>query len=146
MILKNLLTLVVFLSPFFVRAQKIEKIFVNLYTDSLKKGTYNYINIDGLLPDGSYTPLDSSEITFWASDGKFYGNMLLVDKNFNKEKINIKVTLKKNPGISKEFTMHIKKKEDDEKLKTTDEILREMKQPKTKNKKKKNKTDSLSVS
>jgi len=136
--LKKLLIIFLALSPFFARAQKIEKIFVNLYTDSLKKGTYNYINIDGLLSNGSYTPLDSSEITFWASDGKFYGNMLLVDKNFNKEKINIKVTLKKNPGISKEFTMYIKKKEDDEKLKTSDEILREMKQVK---KKKKKKTD-----
>ena len=109
---------------------------MNLYTDSLKKGTYNYINIDGLLSNGSYIPLDSTEIIFWASDGKFYGNMLLVDKDFKKEKISIKVTLRKNPAITKEFTMHIKKKEDDEKLKTTDELLRDIKNSKTKKRKK----------
>ena len=30
----------------FAKAQKIESIHINLYTDSLKKGTYNYINVD----------------------------------------------------------------------------------------------------
>ena len=33
----------------FSKAQKIDNIFVNLYTYSLKKGTYNYINIDRLV-------------------------------------------------------------------------------------------------
>ena len=117
-----------------VNAQKIEKIFVNLYTDSLKKGTYNYINIDGLLPNGNYTPLDSSEVTFWSSDGKFYGNTLLVDKDFKKEKITIKVTLKSNPAITKEFTMYIKRKDDNEHLKTTEELLRDLQNSKTKKK------------
>ena len=126
----------VFLSTH-TKAQKIEKIFVNLYTDSLKKGTYNYINVDGLLPNGSYTPLDSSEITFWASDGKFYGNTLLVDKDFKKEKITIKVTLKSNPAMSKEFTMYIKRKENDEHLKTTEELLRDIQDSKIKSKKRK---------
>src|SRR5204862_5720867 len=79
--LKQRFTIAFILFSGVVNAQKIEKIYVNLYTDSLKKGTYNYINVDGLLPDGSYTPLDSSEMTFWASDGKFYGNTLLVDKD-----------------------------------------------------------------
>lgn len=124
------------LCSLFVRAQKVENIFVNLYTDSLKKGTYNYINIDGLLPDKTYTPLDSSAILFWASDGKFYGNMLLIDRDFKKEKVTIKVTLRKNPAITKEFTMPVKRKEDDEKLKTTEEIMREIKNSKTKSRKK----------
>ncbi len=116
--------------------QKVEKIFVNLYTDSLKKGTYNYINIDGQLSNGKYLPLDSTEIIFWASDGKFFGNQLFIDKNFSKEKIDIKVNLKQNPAVAKEFTLYIKQKPDDERLKTADELLNQM-QPNSKKSKRK---------
>ena len=124
--LKRIFIASLFLLPALTKAQNIEKIFVNLYTDSLKKGTYNYINVDGLLPNGNYVPLDSTDIIFWASDGEFYGNTLLIDKDFKKEKVHLKVTLKKNPAMSKEFTMYIKKKEDDEHLKTTEELLRDL--------------------
>ena len=31
-------------------------------------------------------PLDSTHIIFWASDGKFYGNTLLIDKDFKKKR------------------------------------------------------------
>jgi len=119
------------------KAQKIDSIYVNLYTDSLKKGTYNYINIDGLLPDGSYIPLDSTHLIFTASAGKFYGNNLLLDKNFAEEKVSIKVVLRQNPSVTKSFVMYIKKKPDDEKLKTTEEILNEIR-----NKQKKKKSEN----
>lgn len=118
------------------KAQKIDSIYVNLYTDSLKKGTYNYINIDGLQSNGRYLPLDSTHIIFSASAGKFYGNTLWIDKNITEEKITIKAVLRKNPVISKEFTIWIKKKENDEKLKTAEELLNEME---NENKAKKNK-------
>ena len=108
------------------RAQKIDNIHVNLYTDSLKKGTFNYINIDGHLTNGSYLPLDSTDITFWSNEGKFYGNSLWIDKEFNKEKVLIKVVLKKNPSLSREFTMYIKKNPDNEKLKTSEELMNEL--------------------
>ena len=121
---------------FATNAQKIESIYVNLYTDSLKKGTYNYINIDGKLSDGHYIPLDSSDIIFTASDGKFSGNSLWVDKDFPKEKISIKATLKSDHSLNKEFTMYIKKKPNDEKLKTMDELMREMDDKKVSKKRK----------
>lgn len=47
-----------------VSAQKIDSIYFHLYTDSLKKGFYNYINVDGKMSDGSWTPLDSTQILF----------------------------------------------------------------------------------
>ena len=118
------------------KAQKIENIFVNLYTDSLKKGTYNYINVDGQLSNGRYLPLDSTHLIFWATDGKFYGNSLWIDKNFKPDRVLIKVVVRGNMQLSKEFTMYVKKKPDDEKLKTEEELLNEMQ---TKSKKKKNK-------
>ncbi len=111
----------------FAKAQKVESIHVNLYTDSLKKGTYNYINIDGKLSSGQYAPLDSTEIIFTSSDGKFSGNSLWIDPDFKKNKVSIKAVLKSNPSMYKEFTMYIKKKPNDEKLKTVDEIMNENK-------------------
>jgi hypothetical protein len=124
---RNLLFLFI-LTGSILKAQKIDSIYVNLYTDSLKKGTFNYINIDGLLPNGGYIPLDTTYLIFSASAGKFYGNNLFIDKNFKEEKVAIKVQLRRNPAQFKSFEMYIKKKPDNEILKTTEQIMNEMKQ------------------
>ena len=132
--LSLLFFLFIFSAP--ANAQKVENIYVNLYTDSLKKGTYNYINIDGKLSTGKFIPLDSSYIIFSASDGRFSGNSLWIDPDFNKEKVSIKAVLKSNPSMHKEFTMFVKKKPNDEKLKTLDELMNENRKPKSSRKKK----------
>lgn len=100
-----------------------ESIHLNLYTDSLKKGTYNYINVDGKLNNGRYMPLDSTHLIFTASAGKFSGNSLIVPRDFAGEKITIKVVLRKDPAIFKEFDMWIKTVENIEKLKTAEEVM-----------------------
>jgi hypothetical protein len=133
--LKKVLPVIFLLASLGAKAQKIESIFINLYTDSLKKGTYNYINVDGLLSNGKYLPLDSTHILFTASAGKFFGNTLLIDKNFTGDSVTIKTVLKKTPTIYKEFVVHIKKKPDDENLKTVDQLLKEAQPTKTKRKK-----------
>lgn len=118
----------IFLLPLFIlcslftQAQKVESIYVNLYTDSLKKGTFNYINIDGKLSNGKYLPLDSSNLIFWASAGKFSGNSLWIERDLKAEKVDIKVSLRNNPAIIKEFSIYIKQNPDPE-LKTMDEIM-----------------------
>lgn len=127
------LLILLLLSTGSVYAQKIESLHVNLYTDSLKKGTYNYINIDGRMPGGRYIPLDSTHLLFWASAGTFKGNSLWIDRNFNGEKIDFKVTLRSNPALFKEFSIYIKKLPDPE-LKSRDEI---MKSPKDRSKRSK---------
>ena len=106
---------------------------MDLYTDSLKKGTFNYINIDGKLSNGKYLPLDSTDLIFWASEGKFSGNSLWIDKDIVAEKVDLKVTLRTDPSLHKEFTIYIKKKPDPE-LKTKEELMQEM-QGKAKSKK-----------
>ena len=111
---------------------------MDLYTDSLKKGTYNYINIDGKLSTGKFIPLDSTDIIFTSSDGRFSGNSLWIDRDFKKEKISIKAVLKSNPSMYKEFTMYIKKKPDDEKLKTLDDLMNENKSNSRSSRRKKN--------
>ncbi len=107
-----ILSFQILMFSFWAKSQHIEQIFVNLYTDSLKKGTYNYINIDGLLSNGKYLPLDSTHLSFSSSYGKFYGNSLYIDKACPLEKISIAVKMKNKPGLHKEFYMYIKKKED----------------------------------
>ena len=92
--MKKYVTIIFLLFSGSIKAQKIEAIFVNLYTDSLKKGTYNYINIDGQLPDGRFIPLDSTHLLFTASAGKFSGNSLCLDRDINEKKIIIKAVLK----------------------------------------------------
>ena len=109
------------------KAQKIDSVYVNLYTDSLKKGTYNYINVDGLLSNGKYIPLDTNHIIFKCSHGKFYGNNLWIDRNINTAKVDIQLLLKKDNSVIKNLEMYIKTKEE-EPLKTEQELLDEMKQ------------------
>ncbi len=132
--LKHFLPAILLLFATAAKAQKVDSIYVNLYTDSLKKGTHNYINVDGLLSNGRYMPLDSTDIVFTATAGKFLGNSLFVDRDFTGEKITIKVVLRKNPALAKEFTMYIKIKPDNENLKTVEELYN-MPPPKPKRKK-----------
>lgn len=112
-------------------AQKIDSIYVNLYTDSLKRGTFNYINVDGLLSNGGFLPLDSTQVEFKASAGKFDGNSLWVEPGFTGEKISICVTLKQNRKQHKAFDMYIKQQPDGP-LKTVDEIMDDLKRNKKK--------------
>lgn len=133
--MKQFLLIISLVAGNFAKAQKIDSIYVNLYTDSLKKGTYNYINIDGRLSNGRYLPLDNNDLTFTTSAGEFKGNSLWINKDCKENKVSIKVILKSNPLLHKEFDIYIKQLPDNEKLKTTEEILNEMK----KSKKNKNK-------
>ena len=128
------LSTILILSTFLSNAQKIDSISFHLYTDSLKKGTHNYINVDGKLSDGKWKPLSSKEITFTASYGTFEGNELILPAEPTVEKLTIKAVLKSNSASWKEITIWIKKKPDDELLPTTDEILKNKSQKNGKSK------------
>ena len=104
-------------------AQKIDSIYFHLYTDSLKKGTHNYINIDGKTSDGKWRPLTSKDITFTSSYGTFDGNELILPDEPTVQKITIKAVLKSDPKTWKEITVWIKKKPDDELLPSKDDML-----------------------
>jgi hypothetical protein len=108
-------------------AQKVDSIFFNLYTDSLKKGTHNYINVDAKMSDGSWRPLMEKDIEFSSSACKFSGNELIIPPDFKEDKITIKAVLKSNPALKLERTVWIKRKPDPTTLPTSEEILRRMK-------------------
>jgi len=114
-------------------AQKIDSIYFHLYTDSLKKGTHNYINVDGKLSNGKWLPLTAKEINFTSSYGTFEGNELVLPLVCKEEKITIKAVLKPEPRIWKEVTVWVKKKPDDEILPTKEEIQKNQSKQKNKN-------------
>lgn len=105
------------------RAQKVDSIFFNLYTDSLKKGVYNYINVDGKMKDGSFLPLMADELVFKSSAGKWQGNSLIFDTDFKEKIVKIIATLKSNPGISKSIIIYLKKINTEPDLKNEKEVI-----------------------
>jgi len=129
-----LLSFLTFLSTLTI-AQKVDSIYFHPYTDSLKKGTHNYINVDGKLSNGRWLPMTTKEIELSSSAGVFTGNSLFIDSTFKGQKITIKAVLRENPAIWRELTLYIKKFIPNEKLKTTDELMEEWKK-KSKEKKK----------
>ena len=121
--MKNIvITIFLLFTAHFVSAQTLDSIFFNLYTDSLKKGTYNYINVEGHFTDGTYLPLSNKELKFTSTGGKFNGNSLFIDSAFSDEKVRIKAVVIRNPRLAKEIDIYIKKSPDNEKLPTMDEV------------------------
>jgi hypothetical protein len=101
----------------------VDSIFFNLYTDSLKKGFFNYINVDGKMSDGSWLPLDTSQVTLTANTGYFLGNDLFIDSSYTGNSVRVRTTLKSNPKISKEIVIYIRKRGFDEVLKKEEELF-----------------------
>ena len=123
--MKNILiTIFLLLTAHLVSAQTLDSIFFNLYTDSLKKGTYNYINVEGHFNDGTYLPLSNKELKFTATGGRFSGNSLFIDSAFSADKVTVKAVVIRNPRLAKEIDIYIKKAPDNEKLPTMDEVMR----------------------
>jgi hypothetical protein len=127
-----LLLLTVSVSALF--AQKVDSIYFNLYTDSLKKGQHNYINVDGKLSNGRWMPLTAKDIQFSCSTAEFSGNELIIPDNFKPEKVTVKAVLKSNPAVWLEKTIWIKTKPDGD-LPTKDEIMKTIPSKKNKNRK-----------
>jgi hypothetical protein len=102
---------------------QVDSIYFHLYTDSLKKGVHNYINVDGKTNNGRWLPLTAKELTFRCTAGKFEGNSLLIDSSFKEEKVTVKATLKSNPQVWREVTIYMKTRDTVERLRTVEEIL-----------------------
>ena len=125
-------TLFILMATIVAKAQSVDSIYFHLYTDSLKKGTHNYINVDGKLSNGRWQPLSDKEITFSSSNYIFSGNELILPAECSVEKVTVKAVLKSNPAVWKETTIWIKQAPDPA-LPSKDEILRNTNQRKRKN-------------
>jgi hypothetical protein len=107
------------------KAQQIESIEFHLYTDSLKKGVYNYINIDGKMSDGSWRPLNTKLVQLSCNTGTWDGNSLIIDSSYAKDSVVVTATMKGNTALQKTVTIYMKKNLMDPKLKTEEELLNE---------------------
>ena len=111
---KAILSVTALFSVSVLFAQKYENIYFHLYTDSLKKGVYNYINVDGKLANGKFLPLGSDEVQFSSSYGKWDGNSLIIDSSYTRDSVVVSAYLKSKPSLKLTTTIFIKKKPDDE--------------------------------
>ena len=135
---KCALFLLVFIAAKFASAQKVDSIYFHLYTDSLKKGFFNYINVDGKTADGAWFPLSSKEVIFSTeadSALRFENNDLFIDSAYSKETVTVKAALRDNPKIWRAVTIYIRKRGFDEPLKSHDEVLDEYSKPQKSKKK-----------
>ena len=114
------ITLVLVSSP--LLAQKVDSIYFHLYTDSLRKGQHNYINIDGKLSNGSWVPLSTKEIELSCGPAKFEGNELVIPYSFTQASVIVKAVLKANPSIRIERRIWIRQNPYPD-LPTHDEIM-----------------------
>lgn len=130
---KALLLIVLIVSVTTLYSQKVDSIYFNLYTDSLKRGQHNYINVDGKLSNGRWMPLTAKDIQFTCSSASFDGNQLIIPETFKEEKVVVKAVLKSNNAVWLERTIWIKKKPDGD-LPTKEEILNTIPKGKGKNK------------
>ncbi len=104
------------------QAAKPDSLFFNLYTDSLKKGTFNYINVDAHFSNGRWLPMTDKDLLFQSSAGRFEGNSLYLDRDTNVEKVNIKAILKADTSIVRQVVIYVKKLPDSEKLKRKEDF------------------------
>ena len=104
-------------------SQKVDSIYFHLYTDSLKKGQHNYINVDGKLSNGRWLPLTAKDVLFSCPDAKFEGNELIIPTDFKEEKVTVRAALRSNLFVVIEKTIWIKKRPDDEVLPTKDDVM-----------------------
>ncbi len=125
--MKRLVSLVLLIigTATYGKAQQIESIEFHLYTDSLKKGVYNYINIDGKMSDGTWRPLNSKQVQFSCNTGNWDGNSLIIDSSYNKDSIVVTAILKGNTAMQKTVTIYMKKNLTNPQLKTEEELLKE---------------------
>lgn len=122
----------------FLKAQKIDSLFFNLYTDSLKKGSWNYINVDAKLSDGKYIPLTHEQLNFKVSNGKLQGNSVWIDWNFKDDSVMVEVELKKDASVRRTIIIWIKRKDEQLNAPVNDSLLQQINNRPKSTKKKKN--------
>lgn len=91
----------------------VKNIYFHLYTDSLKVGVYNYINVDAELYDKRFWPLDTSYIYFSSNLGIWSGNSLILNQGISKDTaIRIRCILKADDRKKIDTILYIKRTQD----------------------------------
>ena len=90
----------------------LQRIYFNLYTDSLKPVLNYYVNVEGEYSDGSYRPLDTTTIRLTADRGVLRGNEWLIPPVIEYDRVTFRAVSKGNPALQDTITVWIKKGKD----------------------------------
>lgn len=80
------------------------------------------------MSNGIYLPMDTTHIKYLSSAGRFVGSSLWLDEDFKPKSVDITVCLKTDSKQTYRFTMFVKQQPDNERLKTSEEIIEGIKQ------------------
>lgn len=103
------------------------------YTDSLKRGEYFYLNVEGIYSSGRILPLDTSRIRFTVKGAELRGQDVLLDRNDTTTKfISAEAVYRLNSSMKISTVIPVKQAPDDPSLLIKDE--REVLKPSRKKK------------
>jgi hypothetical protein len=89
---------------------KLDSIRFNHYADSLKRGFHYYLNVEGIFSSGKIFPLDTSTVSIEVSEGKLYGQDLLINNNETSiQSVNATAIYKNDERLKALTTIPVKK-------------------------------------
>lgn len=127
-IFRSILICVLFFKGLIAGAQQPDSIWFDLYTDSLKKGSWNYINVVGRFAGGRVLPVAAAQLQLYSSAGRVEQGSVWIDWNETADSLNIKVQLLKQPSLQKAVTIWIKKEDRQLDIPATDSLLQQLNQ------------------
>lgn len=111
------------LMPLLATAQaprELQRIYFNLYTDSLKPVLNYYVNVEGRYKGDRFLPLDTNTIILTCSRGTLHGMEWVIPKAIDFPSVTFYAVAKSNPALHDSVTVFIQKSKDPE----DDEIMR----------------------
>ncbi|MFN4284446.1 MAG: hypothetical protein ACK4E8_00615 [Lacibacter sp.] len=107
-------------------AQQPDSIWFDLYTDSLKKGSWNYINVVGRFAGGRVLPISPSQLILRSSAGRVEQGSVWIDWNETADSVTVWVQLQKQPSLQKAVTIWIKKEDRQMDVPASDSLLQQL--------------------
>ena len=94
------------------RGPRLVRIYFNPYTDSIKTVLNYYVNVEGQFNDGSFLPLDTTDIILRCDRGTLAGNEWIVPKKIDFEKVTFIAEARSDPRLRDTVTLWIQKRKD----------------------------------
>lgn len=91
---------------------RLVRIYFNPYADSIKTVLNYYVNVEGEYSDGSFLPLDSSEMILTCDQGRLAGNEWVIPKMLDFQKVTFTVMARENPRLRDTITLWLQKWKD----------------------------------
>jgi hypothetical protein len=91
---------------------RLRRIYFNPYTDSIKTVLNYYVNVEGEFTDGSYLPLDTTDIFLRCDHGTLAGNEWIIPKKIDFQKVTFIAEARADSRLRDTVTLWIQKWKD----------------------------------